>query len=221
MKRWSLFWALLVVAGMACSALPGLGDDGESQEAEVSTGGAVLFQDEFEDPNSGWEVGNYETGEVGYREGQYFVLSRGGGNTMWGVAGRNFDDVIIEVQATQVQAPPNDNNDYGVVCREQGDGSGYYLLISGDGLYSIQLASQGSFEQLVEWAESDVIRQGNATNDIMAVCDGDTLSLYVNGELLASVSDSTFRSGDIALTATSYEAGPTVIHFDHLVVREP
>ena len=182
---------------------------------------AILFQDDFSDAGSGWEVGDYEGGGVGYDSGVYFVTSLGSSSTMWGVASQSFADVVIEVETTQVSAPANHNNDYGVVCREQGDGSGYYLLISGDGGYAILRAAGGNFDPLVEWTGSDVIRQGNATNYIRAICDGDYLALSVNGELLAEAHDTTFGRGDIAFTATSYEDEPTEVHFDDLVVYAP
>ncbi|MEE9617491.1 MAG: hypothetical protein V3T90_10880 [Anaerolineae bacterium] len=182
----------------------------------------ILFQDDFSDPDSGWEVGDYDTGSVGYKSGAYFVTSAGDGNTMWGVANRSFDDLFIEVDTTQISSPASNNNDYGVVCREQGDGAGYYMLISGDGYYAILVKAAGrDFEPLVDWTRSDIIRQGNATNHIRAVCDGSTLALFVNGQRLATAEDDTFSGGDIALTATSYEDEPTEIHFDNLVVRRP
>ncbi len=74
---------------------------------------------------------------------------------------------------------------------------------------------------MVEWAESDVIRQGTAANHIRAICDGSTLELFVNGQRLATAEDSTFVSGDIALTATTYEEDSTEVHFDDLVVNAP
>jgi hypothetical protein len=95
------------------------------------------------------------------------------------------------------------------------------LLISGDGAYTIIKVEEGDFDPLVEWAQSAIINQGNADNHIHAVCDGNYLALTVNGKLLAEVYDSTFSSGDIALTATSYEDTPTEIHFDDLSVSAP
>ena len=208
----------LAVLALACTCnLP----FGPEEETPPPSPPDVLFQDDFSDPDSGWEVGDYDTGDVGYRDGVYFVTSIGDSDTMWGVANASFSDVIIEVDAIQVSAGPEDNNDYGIVCREQGDGSGYYLLISGDGGYAILKAQGGDFEPLVDWAASDDVRQGNATNHIRVVCDGSTLVLFVNGQRLATTEDSTFASGDIALTATSYEDELTEINFDDLVVRKP
>ncbi len=184
--------------------------------------GDILWQDDFSDPASGWEVGDYDTGSVGYKNGAYFVSSHGEADTMWGVANQSFANIAIKVDATQVSAPANNNNDYGVICRWQGDSNGgYYLLVSGDGNYAILRAIGGNFEPLVDWTASDIIRQGNATNHIRAVCDGDYLALFVNGELLTETHDATFGQGDIAFTATSYENEPTEIHFDNLTVRTP
>jgi len=214
-RKVAVVFIVLMVAALACG--------GSEQETSPPTLPPVktLFQDDFSDPDSGWEVGDYDGGSVGYKGGAYFVTSLGGGDTMWGVANRSFGDVVIEVDATQVLAGSDSDNDYGVVCRDQGDGQGYYLLISGDGYYSIMKAAGGDFETLVDWTEAEVIRKGNATNQIRAVCDGSTLELFVNGERLATAEDSAYAEGDIALTATSYEDELTEVHFDNLVVSKP
>jgi hypothetical protein len=181
-------------------------------------GTAALFEDDFSDPGSGWEVGDYDTGSVGYSNGIYSVISLGDGNPMWGLAYRSFQDVVIEVDATQISAGPDDNNAYGVMCRVQPNDDGYALSVSGDGFYSIHRVEDGDAVALVDWTAASAIRQGNATNRIRAVCDGSDLALFVNGELLVDASDSTFSEGDIALMATSFEEEPTEVHFDNLVV---
>jgi hypothetical protein len=206
---------LLVMAFLACACGLLSGEEKPAPQAKA------IFQDDFSDPDSGWEVGEYDDGGVGYKEGSYFITSVGDGSTMWGVANQSFSDVVIEVDATQVSAPENNNNDYGLACRVQSGGNGYYFLISGDGYYAIARAEGGDFAWLVDFTESDAIHQGNAANQIQATCDGSTLELFINGQRLAKADDSTFTSGDIALTATSYEDAPTEIRFDNLVVRQP
>lgn len=223
MKRiWVIGAGLLLATGLACNVSDLAPAVVEDDSATVSqSDGELLFSDDFESNSTGWEVGNYETGTVGYGSGVYVVTANGQGDTMWGVANRSFDNVAIRVEARQIRAPSNDNNDYGVICRLQADGTGYFLLISGDGFYSILRADENDFVPLIDWDESDKIRQGNSTNEIFAVCDGATLSLYVNGDLVASATDFTYRSGDIALTATSYEDAMTEVHFDNLKVTRP
>ena len=224
-RRLIAFSAVVLLVGLACNGLSDLtGTSGEivGSGVESSTSGEVLFSDTFTHETSGWEIGEYPGGRVGYWNGAYYVTSLGDGQTMWGVANRGFDDVAIKVRSQQVTGPSNDNNDYGVICRVHPDGQGYFFLISGDGFFAILRADgTDSFEHLIDWTPSNVINKGNNANDIVATCEGDSLSLRVNGELLASVSDTRYRSGDIALTATSYEAESTEVHFDNLEVTRP
>ena len=207
------------MAGLACSGLADL--TGGSDEAG-SPSGEILFSDNFTNESSGWEIGDYSGGRVGYWNGAYYVTSLGDGQTMWGMANRGFDDVAIKVRSQQVSAPSNDNNDYGVMCRADGDGAGYFFLISGDGYFAILRGdADDQFDHLIDWTSSNAINQGNSANDIHATCEGNNLSLSVNGELLASVKDSRYKSGDIALTATSYETSSTEVHFDDIEVARP
>ncbi len=185
----------------------------------IPQSGDALLEDDFESDDSGWEIGEYDAGNVGYADGVYFVTSVEQNSTMWGVAYRTFGDVSISVDASQISAGPEDNNAYGIICREQGNGDGYYLRISGDGFYSILKADDGEFDTLVDWTTSSAIQEGNSTNRIRVVCNGSILSLYVNDQLLATAEDSTFAEGDISLTATTYEEEATEIHFDNLVVE--
>lgn len=207
----------VMVLALACTCLP----SGNGEEETPPPPPDFIFQDDFSDTGSGWEVGDYDTGSVGYKNGVYSVVSSDQEWVMWGVANQSFDNVAIEVDATQISAGPTNDNAYGIVCREQGDGGGYYLRISGDGYYSIVKTVGEEFEALVEWTESDAIHQGNATNRIRAICDGSTLALFVNGQRLAMVEDSTFTRGDIALTTTTYEVEASEVHFDNLIVRKP
>jgi hypothetical protein len=218
-KRMLAVLILLAVAALACTCNLPFGP--AQQTPAPPTQANVLFQDDFSNPASGWEVGDYDTGSAGYKDGVYAVISSNTTSTMWGVANRSFDNLVIEVDATQVSAGPTNDNDYGVICREQGDGNGYYLLVSGDGYYAILKGAGGEFEKLVDWTQSDAVRQGNATNHIKAVCNGSTLELSVNGQRLATASDSTFTQGDIALTTTTYEDVPSEVHFDNLAVSKP
>ena len=181
----------------------------------------ILLQDDFSDPNSGWEVAQFDAGNVGYIDGKYFVTSTQNGGAMWGVAGQNYTDVTIEVTTTQINAPSNNNNDYGILCRLRENADGYSFNISGDGFYSIQRMDDSEFVNLVEWAESNKIKTGNASNTIKAICQGSTLTLFINGDQVAEVTDTTYTDGDIALAATTYEDQPTEIRFDDLVVSRP
>jgi len=221
---------ILLLSTMACvdfqSLLPSvnLGNNDPPSPSEGDRAGnavSIKHQDDFSNEKSGWEIGTYSGGELAYSNGKYTIISYADGSTMWGGSGLRYDDMIIDIDTDQITAPDNNNNDYGVVCRLQADGSGYYGLISGDGFYAILKGSEegGVFDPLVNWTEADVIRTGNKNNHIRLSCLDNQLTLYVNDELLAETKDSTYLSGEVGLTATSYESSPTEIHFDNLEIR--
>ncbi len=206
----------LMLTTLACTSLEALLPDVLADDSSDT----LKLSDGFSDQDTGWEIGSYDGGGVGYTEGKYFVSSTGSGSTMWGGAGRSFEDVFIDVDTEQISAPSNNNNDYGIICRLQRDGGGYYGLISGDGFYAILLETGGDgYDILVDWTESNLIRQGNTQNHLSLSCVGSKISMFVNGQLLAETSDSMYSSGDIGFTATSYEDEETEVHFDNLTVR--
>jgi hypothetical protein len=198
--------------------------------AATPTETGVLFSDDFSDPNSGWYIDSSEYGTYVIQNGVYALTTGELGIQLWGDAGQSFVDTIITVDATQISAPANNNNAYGVGCRIQPEtnGDGYFARIAGDGYYAIfkyvttdQQTDDGEFVTLVDWTFSDAINQGNATNHIEVSCVGSAISLSVNGQFLGSAQDSDYAAGDIAMTATTFEEEPVTIHFDNVVVREP
>ena len=68
---------------------------------------------------------------------------------------------------------------------------------------------------------SPVIRTGGQTNRIQAVCQGNELSLYVNDELLETVTDDTHSQGGVGLGAGSGSAGDARIQFDNFGATRP
>jgi hypothetical protein len=199
--------------------------------AATPTETGVLLEDDFSDPGTGWYVDDDPgQGSYAYENGVYAITALSSGLQMWGNANRSFGDVVITVDATQISAPANNNNAYGVGCRIQPgtNGDGYFLRISGDGYYAIvkyvttdPQTDDGEFVVLVDWMPTDAVNQGNATNHIEVSCAGSELSLSVNGQFLGSAQDTDYVTGDIAMTATTFEDMPTTIHYDNVVVRTP
>lgn len=203
--------AVLVLAALAC---------GSSTPAEPLPEG-VLFQDDFSDTSSGWDRVNVEDGITDYADGVYRIWVNSTSTDVWANPGLDFTDTIVEVEATKVGGP--DDNDFGVICRYQDESNFYFFIISSDGYYGLGKVVAG--EQVLigeeELMPSDAIKLGNVTNTIQADCVGSTLTLYANGAQLTSVQDSSFTSGDVGLLAGTFDEPGTDIHFDNFVVRQP
>jgi WD40 repeat protein len=174
------------------------------------------YSDDFASASSGWTIQEEELGGTAYDGGQYHIVVTGD-SLSWGNPGKNFGDFALEVEATQVGGP--DDNEYGVLLRYIDRSNFYTFGISGDGFYRFSKRENGVWSTLLEWTQSGDIRKGNATNVIRVACQGDTFTFYVNGVELTSYSDSTFAAGDIGLYATTYEEGSTHVSFDNLRVE--
>jgi hypothetical protein len=183
--------------------------------------GAILFQDDFSDPSSGWNQVTAANGETDYADGTYRIFVNEPDMDIWSKPGLSFTDVRVEVEALKVGG--DRNNRFGIICRVTEPNTFYTFIISSDGYYGIGKI-KGQVYQLIGMdalQPSDVILKGSALNHIRADCVGDRLTLYVNGHQLAEVQDSEFTSGDVGLIAGTYDTSGTDIRFDNFVVYQP
>jgi len=132
----------------------------------------------------------------------------------------SYTDVQIEMVTTN-----NGNNANGVTLVCHYNDSGWYeFTVSNAGLYSIEAfdTSRPAQEGQVSLATggSPAIKTGKETNTYTAVCKGGELSLYINGILVKSLTDSQFNyaKGEIGFGASSPQMLPVDVQFDSLLV---
>lgn len=207
---------VLAALSLACSFSAQL-----TQPAATPTISNILFQDDFSDKNSGWHTMQENDQVVDYAQDGFRFFINETQTDYWSAPGLSFGDVRIEVTAVKLGGP--DDNDFGVLCRYQGDDSFYGFLISSDGYYGISKMAGGDHSLLgsEDMQPSDAIHQGAASNSIVAECVGSKLSLTVNGEKLLEVEDADYAKGDIGLITGTFDTGGVDILFDNLVVTRP
>jgi len=187
----------------------------------VTAGPTVLFSDDFSQDTGDWDIYSDSRGEVFYESGWLHVLNYTTSpiDTQTMLDGY-FTDFVLEVDTKLVDG--TDNNWHGVVCRYQDDGNFYVFDISADGYYFISRFIDDEQTAIADVTPSSYINQGwDVVNTIYIECIGSSLSLWVNGHLLVTVTDNSFSSGDIGLLATSWEGSLSEIAFDNLVIIEP
>jgi hypothetical protein len=158
--------------------------------------------------------------EVGYHDGVLRILVQEANLLAWAFGGHEFSDFRLAVDATQV-AGPNDN-EYGVLVRIQDRGHLYRFSISGDGYYQVTKHAGDVWEQMTaEWVATEAIHTGAVANCLEVVCQGPTMTFFVNGQQLAQVEDADYANGDIGLYAGAFFEPGVEIHFDNLSITEP
>lgn len=178
------------------------------------------FTDDFSDPSTGWGAASHETFVRGYQQGQYFFQIDVPQWFVWTTGGRSYSDVSLEAQ---VRTEGTSDNHYGLLCRYR-SGQFYYFAISADGYYAIFRRVQGG--DLVPLTgpamlRSPLIHTDGSANRLLAVCQGSTLTLSINGEQVAQVQDNTLTQGDIGMAAGTAIQGRTMVWFDDLSVKKP
>jgi hypothetical protein len=211
--RFSLMMAVLVLTALACSSgLP---------PVQQPVSGATLFEDNFSNLTSGWERIQDSDGSTDYADGKYKIVVNTSDTDVWANPGKNYDNVVVQVTAAKVSG--TDDNDYGVICRYLNADNFYFFVISSDGYYGIGKVKDGShlLVNREEMHPSEAIRNGDGTNLIQAVCDGSTLSLYVNNQLLDTQTDEEFKTGDVGLIAGTFGVAGVEVAFDDFRVKKP
>jgi hypothetical protein len=139
---------------------------------------------------------------------------------IWSLNKQHYTD--IGLQATVQQTRGAQGNGFGLLCRADESGDGYYFVISNTGQFAIL---KGDLNEgvdpipLVDWQISSAIHRGFEPNVLQIVCLNDYLSFSVNGQFLAEVRDRTFSAGRIG--AVLGAAGETAwVSFDDVIVRD-
>jgi hypothetical protein len=215
LSRSPLVSSLLVILALTCSALAC------NLESPPAVSGDVLFQDDFSRTLSGWDRYHDDVYSADYADGGYRIQVFAPQTDAWANPGLNLTDVRIELDATKQSGP--DNNTFGVLCRYQNAHDFYFFLISSDGYAGIGISIDGrrvllSGETMLP---SGAVLLGDATNHLRADCIGPQLALYVNGILVAQAQATQWDSGDVGLTAGSFDQPGVDILFSNFTIIQP
>lgn len=191
------------------------------------------YGDDFSNPASGWPVQDTALGRVAYQDGVYLIDALSSENMTWSVGGPPLESGAIDVTASLVSGPTNNNVAYGLGCRIIYQGSltsaagnasllsGYVFLVTGAGMFSLYRVQNDSYQALIDWKAAPEITPGMGTNQLRLVCADDQLSIFANGIHLGQAQDSAFTTGRLGLFIQNYEQGEAQVNFDNLLVGSP
>ena len=222
--------ATLALAALACQALTGGGEDVPPVDDLVPTvdipifgGNDVLLSDDFSD--SKWGTGTDADSAVEYvNEALQFIVFTTN-YFVWSTPDdENYSDVHIEVTALNDSTDPN--TAFGIICNMQVTDVSYYFAVTFSGQYAIAKSAVALDDVFLTnndaWADSDLIPQNASSYRVGADCGSNgTLTLYVNGQQIDSVTDTDYGAGNVALfTWSGDEASGANVSFDDFEMRE-
>jgi hypothetical protein len=136
----------------------------------------------------------------------------------------DYEDVRVDVHADN---RGRNNNNISLICRYDPDVGWYEFNIANNGLYDIyfaEITSNGdiAYNRIVNGG-SNAINQGMGVNEYAITCEGDELTLFINGDEVISTPERRYglRSGQIGISVSSFNVLPILIEMDWVQVSEP
>ncbi|HCB01249.1 MAG TPA: hypothetical protein DEP19_02605 [Anaerolineae bacterium] len=210
MKHLRVFIFVLVLASLAC----GTGD--------LTSLLNPLPNDDFSSSSSGWGTGTDSFSSVNYNNGGLTMQVFEPYYVTWSTPDLEvYENIHMEVDVLNQSS--DEQALFGFICNEQGTTNAfYYVGVSPDGYYAFIKSSVAADDVYLKEDFSDAISVNVGDTVRLGLdCANGSMTLYVNGQVIDSVSDSSYTSGSIGLFAASAEIrnGTTVI-FDNFVVTK-
>lgn len=209
--------AAFALAALACNAITGGGG------ASPTSTGSVILSDDFS--SARWGTGTDADSSIEYANNALQVIVYTKNYFVWSTP--NADTYQnIHIEATVLNNDTDSTTAFGIVCNKQGSTSNFhYLVVTPAGEYAIARAAEGQSDVFLtnndQWSSSDLIAKNAASYRVGADCGNGTLTLYVDGQQIASVSDAAYTSGGVALMVWSgEEATTTDVSFDDFLMTQ-
>ena len=209
MKYLRVFIFVLVLASLACG-MPNL-----------SSLLNPLPSDNFSSSSSGWGTGTDSFSSVQYSNGGLTMQVFEPYYVTWSTPDvKVYENVHMEVDVANQGS--DDEALFGFVCNEQGTTNAfYYIGVSPDGYYAFIKSSVVGDDVYLKEGFSDVISANSLSMRLGLDCANGSSTLYVNGQVIDTVSDSSYTSGSIGLFAASAEIrNSTAVIFDNFVTTK-
>jgi len=185
--------------------------------------GQLIFQDDFNRADSGWDVFAEAQASATYTEGEYLLRLNQTPLRTWGILRGVTLPADLTLSVTVYPDPDASSGGYGVICRFTDAEHYYFFLLTPMGEFLIGKRSRGAQTGLSAPAfqPSEAILPGNAPNRVTVTCAGDRLGLSINTVPVAEVTDEEFPSGQIGLIAIASEGESLEARFDDVAIYAP
>ena len=176
---------------------------------------AILFQDDFSNPKSGWDRASQGGNSTDYADGKYRITLATPQQDIWANPYQYFDqDIIVEVDVWQ--NPSTVQAAYGIICGYS-DVNNFYALTVGGGGY-VEIFRYQQAKRLTLYSAENQAGIDPEYNHLKAECASSALQLWVNGSLVAEVEALEVPYGDVGLIVSSFDEANVEILFDNFVV---
>lgn len=198
---------------------------GSSEDKLGPSNAGLLFYDDFTSDqvskDKGWNfVKDQDQDMADSADGLVWQVKANGQFMMHRAEIPSLKDFGVEVEARADDVP---GTAYGILMRYGGATSDqlshYYFGVTADGRYYLGKEVEGKYGTApLPRVASPLINTGGSGNRLGALVEGDTISLFINGALVRTLTDNSIAAGSVGLFVASPETGPTRAVFRSLTV---
>lgn len=130
-----------------------------------------------------------------------------------------YDDVSVKVEA---ENRGRNNNNVSLVCRMNEDGTQWYeFSVESGGLW--YLYGVDDSYNIIDNGGTNALKQGKEVNEYQLVCDGDEITMYVNGNKIKTITETLygFNSGLVGFNISSLNVLPITVEVNWFEISEP
>jgi len=211
-----LCFIFLMTSGMAPTVYAAPPQQDVPDQIAVIQAAAPTYSDNFRRESDAWYTGEDEDAAHFFESGTYHIRVDSKSLLSWSLGDvTDLADFYLEVDAFYVAGPQN--NESGVIFRHLDDDNFYLFGVGNDGLFSLRKKVDGEWQDLQEWLESDaILGEERSVNTLGILAQGEQIHLLINDEVVASLTDDQFSSGNMGLAAGAFDEGGVEIAFDDL-----
>jgi hypothetical protein len=186
-----------------------------------------FFVEEFE---SGFVEANWDFFTLGSGEETNLVIEQEDDHLLFDLGdedlyvyylyiGDEYDDVHVKLNA---ENRGRNNNNVSLICRFDTDaGEWYEFSVESGGLWYLY-AFDGSYN-IVDNGGTNALKQGKEVNEYELLCEGNELTLIVNGDTIKKVTDTTYGLGEglVGFNISSLNVLPITVEVNWFEINEP
>lgn len=189
-----------------------------------SSSSGILFADDFSSEQRstalGWDYAGSEGVERTWSGDKLTVTIKKKNGAAASYANRFIGDFGAEVEAETEDKP---GIEYGIAFRyslSYGRASLYEFMITSDGKYRLFkfFGDHVTYKSPVPLTTSPLVRRAPSKNRLGVLAQGSTISLYINGQRVSTITDDSLASGGVAMFASSGPNDLARISFDRMTL---
>jgi hypothetical protein len=162
---------------------------------------ATAIEDEFDESSGKWDESVQQNFSLWTESGSFHIQVHKENFATWSIYhDLTVSDALVITHAKRVS---DVEGAYGLITRYQDVSNFYYFIVDDSGYFSLGKRLAGEWVDLMSWTASEAIVSGEELNSIGITTTGNELVAFINGQVVGTVSDGSFQSGNVGMFAQS------------------